>query len=55
MLNTAITILEKERENKLHAIETMCQPDDMKSVRDILQAQVNEIDLALNLLKQLER
>lgn len=55
MIYAAIQILQNAKTEKLTTIEKWQDDKTMKSVIEIMQRQVNEIDLAINILEQQER
>ena len=55
MIYTAIQILNHAKNEKLAAIKKWEFDETMQSIIEILQRQVNEIDLAINILEQQER
>ena len=52
MIYTAIQILRQQRKEKLQAIEKWTNCPEMTSIIAILQKQINELDLAINILEQ---
>ena len=55
MIYTAIQILRQQRKEKLQAIEKWTNSPEMTSIIAILTKQINELDLAINILEQQER
>ena len=51
MLTLAISILEKERDQKLNMISKNEHKPEMQTIIDILRKQANEINLAVMMLK----